>query len=396
MKQRNLIIGAVSIVLLGLIVAWFLTTFERVEREIDLPPRGEARYNPLLALKKTLQARDIDTTARANLDLAAMTLAPKDLLLLDIDVRNLTAAQVSELLDWVENGGHLALRLPHGAEGRPGELLERLAVTVAEEFGCLTWSERGAAREAPTNAFTAARAAREARDSADKDDTAGLFCSQYRFKPEEEYESAFEWLWGNSGQGYLFGRYLWGEGSVVIAADFDFLHNDELRHGGNAALTWQLLGRVLGEGRAFLIYATDTPPWHVLLVKHAWYVLLPLLLALFGWLWARSQRLGPVLPLASPHQRALFAHVQAAGEFAFARHRGAALHAAVLRAFRARLRRRDPVAAALALDPLVQTLSERHQIPAARVRQALQPQELARPEHFLAAIRTLMQLRAVI
>lgn len=396
MTRRNLIIGGVAALVLGLAVTAFLLTFHRVEREIDLPPRGEARYNPLFALEKTLQARGIEATSRADLNLPALALAPHDLLLLDVDVRNIPAVQVDQIMDWVERGGHLAYRLPQGDEGRPGELLEALSLGVTKEFGCLSWSERGAPRETPADAEDAATKAAAAAGEGDGDASGGMVCTQYRFTTDSEYESDFDWLWGNGEQGFLFGRHSWGEGDVLIAAEFDFLHNDALEQGGNAALTWQLIGPALGKGRAFLIYATETPPWHVLLVRQGWYVLLPLALALLGWLWAQSQRLGPVLPLAARHQRALLAHVQAAGEFAFARHRGAALHAAVLRAFRQRLRRRDPVAAALALDPLVQTLSERHQIPASRVRQALQPQELARPEHFVAAIRTLMHLRALI
>ena len=403
MMRRNLIIGGVASLLLGLIVFWFLTTYQRVEREIDLPPRGEARYNPLLALKKTLQARNLEASSRGDLNLAAMALQPGDAVLLDIDVRNLTDAQSETLMSWVERGGHLLLRLPEGDEGRPGTLLETLGLAVSSEIGCLNWSETAvkdlAAVPNPKTAEAIDAAKAEKRDSESKgnvDPGAGMFCSRFRFKTEAEYESDFDWLWGNRDEGFLFGRHPWGQGDVLIAAEFDFLHNDALKHAGNAALTWQLLGPALGAGRVFLIYAADTPPWYVLFVKQGWYVLLPLLLALLAWLWARSQRFGPLLPLASPHRRALLSHVQAAGEFAFVRGRGAALHAAVLRAFRQRLRRRDPVAAALATDALVQTLSERHSIAAARIRHALQPQELARPEQFLAAIRTLMQLRALI
>ncbi|WP_313912618.1 DUF4350 domain-containing protein [Tahibacter sp.] len=403
MMRRNLIIGGVASLLLGLIVFWFLTTYHRVEREIDLPPRGEARYNPLLALKKTLQARNLEASSRGDLNLTAMALQPGDAVLLDIDVRNLTDAQSETLMSWVESGGHLLLRLPEGDEGRPGTLLETLGLTVSSEFGCLTWSETAAkepgAVQKPRTAEAADAAEAENKAKASKgeaDPGAGMFCSRFRFKTEAEYESDFDWLWGNRDEGFLFGRHPWGEGDVLIAAEFDFLHNDALKRAGNAALTWQLLGPALGAGRVFLVYAADTPPWYVLFVKQGWYVLLPLLLALLAWLWARSQRFGPLLPLAPPHRRALLSHVQAAGEFAFVRGRGAALHAAVLRAFRLRLRRRDPVAAALATEALVQTLSERHSIAAARIRHALQPQELARPEQFLAAIRTLMQLRALI
>lgn len=393
-RRHRLIATGIAVLLLGLIALWFFSTYQRVEREITLPPRGEARYNPLFGLKRTLEAREIETVSRADFNFAALAPESGDLLLLDIDLRAINDEQAAELLQWVEEGGHLAVRLPQGDEGRPGPLLERLGLSVAHEFSCLRWSEALSSKK-PDPPKPAVSASESKDDDATEPD--GYFCSSYRFKTAAEYESDFDWLWGNSDRGFVFGRHPWGEGDVLIAADFDFLHNTELNDGGNAALTWQLLGPVIDEGRALLVYATNTPPWYVLLVRHGWYVLLPLLIALLAWLAAQAQRFGPLLPLAPRHQRAVLAHVQAAGEFAFARGRGVALHAAVLRAFRLRLRRRDPVTAALALEPLIQTLAGRlPDIPAARIRHALQPQELARPEHFLAAIRTLMQLRAKI
>ena len=411
---RYLIIG-LSLLVLGGLVAWFFATHHRVEREFQLPPRGEARYNPLYALRKTLQAYGVEAISRKDLNFDAMALAPQDLLLLDIDVRTLTAAQVEMLMNWVEGGGRLLFRLPAGDEGRSGELLDTLSLRVKSHFSCHEWSEAATADGGKREEKTPPPAA-DGSTQADAQDLArmleelrrllgnsfgndkagsGRFCSAFRFTTDAEYESDFDWLWGNSDDGFVFGRHPWGEGHVLVAADFDPLHNSALDSPGYQALAWQLIGPSLGKGRAFLVYAADVLPWYVLLIRHGWPVLLPLLLALLAWLWARSQRLGPLLQLAPPHRRALLAHVQAAGEFAFARGRGAALHAAVLRAFQQRLRRRDPVPAALSGEALLQTLAERHQIPLARVRQALQPQELARPEQFLVSIRTLMQLRAL-
>lgn len=415
---RYLVIGLVLLVLGGL-VAWFLASFHRVEREFQLPPRGEARYNPLYALRMTLQGYGVEAVSRKDLNFDAMALAPQDMLLLDIDVRTLTAAQVETLMSWVEGGGRLLFRLPAGDEGRSGELLDTLSLRVKSHFSCHEWSEAAAATAGagaqkassapkPADGETSARA--DAQDLArtleqlrrlfgasfgnDKAGS-GRFCSEFRFTTDSEYEADFDWLWGNSDDGFIFGRHPWGEGSVLVAADFDALHNSALDSPGYQALAWQLIGPSLGKGRAFLVYAADVLPWYVLLMRYGWPVIVPLLLALLAWLWARSQRLGPLLQLAPPHRRALLAHVQAAGEFAFARGRGAALHAAVLRAFQQRLRRRDPVTAALGGEALLQTLAERHQIPLARVRQALQPQDLSRPEQFLVSIRTLMQLRAL-
>ncbi|TDR36662.1 hypothetical protein DFR29_12712 [Tahibacter aquaticus] len=445
--QRWLFLGVLPLLVTAALVWWFLSTFHRVSKEIDLPPRGEARYNPLLALRLTLQQQGIQAISRADLDLDDMALQPEDTVVLHSDVRVIDAARTDALLEWVGEGGHLLLRLPEGGdEGRVGPLLERLALTVGEHVSCLDWktlppatasgkdatapaaageagkaeagkAEAGKAEAGKTEAgkteagkteagkteagkteagkTEAGKTDAAAKPPADNDTTPDNgYCSRYRFFTDAEYESDFSWLWGNAKDGFVFGRHDWGDGNLFIAADLDFLTNKELNKDDNAALTWQVLGPALGEGRVFLVYSTDVPPLYVLLVRHGWPLLLALALALAGWLWARSQRLGPLLPLESPHRRALLSHVLAAGEFAFGRARTAALHAAVLRAFLQRLRRRDPVTAALSGEALVLALAQRHEIPPLRVRQALQPQGLGKPDVFLSTIRTLMQLRA--
>jgi hypothetical protein len=423
--RRFLTIG-LPLLATALLGWWFLSTYHRVPKELDLPARGEARYNPLLGLRKTLQAQGIEAISRADLNLAEMALKPGDTLLLNTDLRSIDETRAEALMSWVNDGGHLLLRLPEGGdEGRVGALLETLSLQVKEHFSCLNWNlparpaapadgaadaaakDTAAAKDAG-NAAAEAKPAQAAEKGSDKivdkttpkpgetrkDSKTGGYCSRYRFTTEAEYENDFEWLWGNSEDGFVFGRHPWGEGAVFIAADFSFFTNTELNDDANAALAWQVLGPALRDGRVFLVYATDVPPLYVLLVRHGWPVLLALALALAGWLWARSQRLGPLLPLASPNRRALFSHIQAAGEFAYARHRNAALHAAVLRAFQQRLRRRDPITAALSGEALVLALAQRHGLPAARIAQALQPQGLSKPDVFLSTLRTLMQLRA--
>src|SRR3546814_3831009 len=77
---------------------------------------------------------------------------------------------------------------------------------------------------------------------------------------------------------------------------------------------------------------------------------LPALLALAAWLWMRTQRFGPRLPSPEPARRALLEHVQASGEHLWRYGRASALYAAVREVFMARLRRRDPLAAALDID----------------------------------------------
>lgn len=373
MNRRGLIIGTLLALPVAALVTWWLVTFERVAIEVDLPMRGEARYNPMYALKKTLQAQSIEVSAAGDVALDIGKLGANDLLVLSSDIRLLAEAETEALLIWVEQGGHLVFALPPTSEGRDAELLQMLELTVKENAGCLAWDQPIVDKLEPARARV---------------------CFDTRFHADAETLEEFEWLWGSSEAGYLMGRSRYGDGSVFVASELDFLSNRELDEPGMAALAWQVLGPALGEGKVHLVYAASIPPIYVAIVRDGWPILLPLVLALFGWLWARSQRFGPLLPLATPHRRALLEHVQAAGEFAFRRGRALALHAALLRLFHARLRRRDPALAALEGEALVQALCERCQIAAASIRQALNPVDLARPDQFLATTRTLMQLRA--
>jgi hypothetical protein len=143
-----------------------------------------------------------------------------------------------------------------------------------------------------------------------------------------------------------------------------------------------------------LVYSADVPSLLRLLLTHAWMVLLPLVLALAAWLSWRGQRLGPLQPLPEPRRRALLEHVQAAGEFAWGRNRGAALHAAVLRLFRQRLQRRAPELYALDGDAQEQALASALSLPRSRVRQALRPQGLHHPATFTQSIATLLSMRS--
>ncbi|MEO8671218.1 MAG: DUF4350 domain-containing protein [Tahibacter sp.] len=368
MNRRSWSIAAALLLSLGCLAAWWFYTFERVEESVDAPMRGEARYNPLFALKKTLQAQGVKVSSRANLNLRAMALKPGDTLVLGADVRTLSRDQASEIIGWVETGGHLLFALPQGSEGRDGELLDALALTVVERRNCLYWRVRDAEKPAE-------------------------HCFRFGFQVDEDEVDQFAFLRGNNEQGYTMGHRLHGDGSWTVAGDLDFLRNHELRLAGNDTFTWQILGSSLHGGTVHLVYAADVPPLYVLIVERGWPVLLPTLLALFTWLWMRAQRLGPVLPITMQHRRALREHIQASGEFSFRRGRAAGLHAAVRRRFLEHLRHRDPVIAALPPDDLVSALAKQHQRSVSDVRHALNPEQLIHPDAFFAAIKTLVQLR---
>lgn len=375
MTRRGWLIGFACLIPLALLLSWWYQTYELAYQKLPAPPRGEARYNPLFALKKALQIRGVKVASRANLDIAKMSPMFNDTIVLAADVRTLSSAQAESLLDWVDSGGHLVFELPRGKPGRAGALLDALGLSVTGRMICLT--------------FPVAGQTQPARD-----------CFSARFKIDAgeqhgERGDVFTLLAGDADKGYFFGRKRHGDGAWFLASDLDFLRNQELGEPGNAALAWQVLAPALKGGTVHLVYATDVPPLHVLLVDYGWPALVPALLALLAWLWARSQRLGPALALADPNRRALYEHVAAAGEFAYRRGRAAALYAPLRRAFMERLRRDHPALAALDDNALAGALAEKTGRSPDEVRLALMPIDLTRPEHFQATMKILSELRTM-
>ncbi len=392
-RRNGRIVGGglvVAFVVLALVVAWFHHTYVRVEKTLYLPPNGEAAYNPLYALARTLEADGVKVNARQRLMLDDNALGARDTLLLFNDPRALSPQEAEEVLAWVERGGHLIVRTPLGsfdedlaAEDMPhAELLDRLSVWLVEETpDCEAFQVEG-------------------------EDHHVEFCRGRRF--------AFDGVvpdlsWGDLQAGFVYARLSQGRGHVDVLADVDFLMNAEqrpplgdalgaapkggLRDGPHRALARQVLAPNYGHGTVHLVYAAEMPTlWRTLLVR-GWMVWIPLVLALAAWLWMRMQRFGPPVPAPAGERRSLLEHVRASGEHLYRYGRGVMLYSAVRQAFLARLRRRDPVAAALSGEPQVAAIAARTGEPADRIRTALNAPASHDPPAFRDRISLLIQLR---
>jgi len=364
-------LAALGALIIALGIAWFLHTHERVSDTIDLPPRGEAAYNPLYALRQSLLADGVHARSRQRLQLSTVPLEPRDTVLLYSEPRTLLPSEVEALLGWVDGGGHLLVRTPlprrSSETARPWDLLERLGVrTVDGRTRCeplLVTGQQGHVE----------------------------FCRGRRFLLVDA-EPLFEWGDGHE-DGLVFARLAHGAGTVDVLADFDFMRNADLREVPHALLTRQLLAPNWGAGTVHLVYAASVPPlWYQILTR-GWMAWGPLLLALLAWLWMRTQRLGPVLPAPPVARRALLEHVAASGEHLVRYGRAPLLYDAVRAAFRDRLRRRDPLAAALEGEAGIEAIAARTGLPPRDVRHALQAPRPDDAKAFRQRIARLIHMR---
>jgi len=377
---RTVVLVLLGIMVLGGLAAWWLHTHERVQRSIPMPRTGEARRNPLYALQVALQKDGVAVHSRRRLQLlpdggrdAAVPLAARDTVVVYNDPRTLTRAEVDGLLRWVSHGGHLVVRTPPMgllAANSPVPLFAELQLMPMgrEASDC----EEVKGTRAQSAAEPAARAAATAGD--DGGGVAGvgiLFCGARRFTLVGANPAH---SWGDLKNGYVFARMLRGSGSIDVVADLGFLGSDELEQPASFELARQLLQPNYREGAVHLVYAAQMPSLWMTLIRHSWMAWGPLLLALASWLWRRMQRFGPQLPAPALERRSLLEHIAASGELAYRYGYAHLLYDAARNAFLARLRRRDPQAAALRGEPQLMLLTQRFpDVPPNEIRDALQP-----------------------
>lgn len=361
------------------LVAWFVHSFERVERRVDLPPIGEAAWNPLYVLKQSLRADGIAAESRPRFNLPVGALGRRDTLVLMDDPRYIDADRADALLGWVERGGHLVVRTPPGEQFSDHErlpLLDALGLEAMERGDCEKFQVAG-------------------------EDEHVEFCGARRFVFDQVEP---ELSWGNLRDGYVYARLGYGQGHVDVLADVDFLGNgtaasgtlparNGLRDVPHRVLARQILAPNYGHGTVHLIYAVQMPSLWRTVIERGWPVWVPLLLALLAWLWLRAQRFGPLLPVPASARRSLLEHVRASGEHLFRYGKGPLLYAAARQAFLIRLRRRDPVAAALTGEAQAAALAERFGLPASRLLRALQVPSARERRDFADRISLLMHMR---
>lgn len=367
-----------ALVLILGFAAWWMATFERVIKVQALPPRGEAAYNPLYALKLALVADGQPTNARQRLELDENPLGAHDTLLLYGDPATLRAQERSELLDWVARGGHLILRTP--------PLRDDLDADDAPIFGELGIVLDGIDDDDPTAECMGLRVARE--------DDHVEFCYARRFAFAEDGPDILLSWDDEASETSVFARLAHGRGTVDVLADLDFLNNDQLEDGPHYALARQLFQPNRGEGgTAHLIYSADVPSLFRLMMRYGWMIATPLLLALMLWLWLRTERFGPLQPSPAVERRSLLEHVQAAGDHLYRYGRSAVLYDAVFDAFLRRLRRRDPYAAALDGALRVEAIARRTGMSAAEIEEALRYPRPRDPRDFVLRVAKLLHLR---
>jgi len=358
--SRRLIWGMAGLaVCLGLVVSWFLNTFERVSVSRRDAPQAEARENPYLALERFLARMGRPVTRTTEADILLRLPTPGALILDRGRAYHLTGARQKALMEWVNSGGYLIL-VPETPDTPDA---------VVDVFD-LAWTD--ALREA------------------ENDDEVPGEQSKPPPKPSQRpvivpgaarpltvaFQNGLtpvgrdpEWAAGNPNYGAHVLHFVHGRGSVTVIAHLDALvSNNGIADYDHAELVSTLLQRYQPSGAVVLLARLGIPGLGEWLVAHAPLALASSALLLAIWLWNVVPRFGVVIPEPSPDRRELHEHLLAVGRFVRKRGGGDVWLTIVRSAVKGALVRRH-VSYGLGADDLA-TLAAHTGIPLADLTQA--------------------------
>jgi hypothetical protein len=270
---------------------WFEDNFERREKQLRGSMSIDARRNPMLAAEMFLTRLGLTVKSRSGREYLLQPPEERGLLLVRDLGPPLTEPALTNLLDWVEQGGHL-LAAPSAqmqAGGKDG-LMEKFGVNlrfVEDE-------------EVETQQL-------DLPDLADQlDIELGI---KRRFEVDESSPAVGPLV---NEPGFLM--FPWGDGSVTLISDSDLFTNNRIGEHDHAPLLAHLAA---DETHVWLLHSAPMPSLLSLIWRSAPQLMLALALLGVVSVWWMSRNSGPKLAISKSGRRDLLEHLQASAEFAW-------------------------------------------------------------------------------
>jgi hypothetical protein len=297
-------------------VIWFYDYYIFVERDVEIGFRGEARRNPLLAAQRFLEKNHIAVTALKTLPLKHQLPGYHGTLMVPTPRFGMSATQLDEWWQWVDQGGHLVLvshendAFDHSFEDEFGlsyhyEDTEDDADTSAQPHDDL--EEDNPSEKPPTKkVYKAQLDAIDAPINIAKFYGAGLAFNENQAVPTAKIcqkESCFML------------HYTWGNGGVTFLSYDDWMNNRQISDHDHAAFLLSLARWQGRQGPVALVYEWHMPSlWQVLWQK-GWAACIAVVLLVVAYLWHLGPRFGPIIPNVQLDRRNMLEHIAASGRF---------------------------------------------------------------------------------
>lgn len=403
---RRLVWSLLALVaLLTLGGVWFVQNFEQVPNTHWEGPQKEALRDPYLALERLFGK--LGRPVKQLKSPAALDRLPAGgvLILDDNRRRNVDAARVQRLLDWVDRGAYLIV----AAEDSLNDPLNQALGITPCRFENKQCSPRKAADEndesddEEDDGDGDASTTPSPKHLADSDPSpieVVLPDSPIRYRYPHHYPidglisttPAPVWSAGADPTPDHLLHYAWGRGQITVLGDLRFLRNWQIGKPDHAELIWALVQRYQAQGPVYLATRMEVPTLWQWLTESAWMALLSAALLIALWLWHIIPRFGGLLTPARSERRDLLQHLAAIGRSVW-REGGLAHWLAVVRQpLQQRLALRHPHLKQMETGRQHAALAEMTHCTSNEIRSALTPGQARTAKEFTRAMQILQSL----
>lgn len=408
LTPKNVITGILVVVLLALCL-WFASLFERYHDTVDLGPGPEAKQNPFLAAQKFLRVGSHQSNSYFDFS-ELESLDDVDTLLISGDAIYINDSQTQQVMDWLDEGGHLILGATMYASKaelftRLGLTVEDLAEDVSEVELFLDELEASVDETEPGTKEGEAKAddTDHPSDYQHEDDVHAYLSFDgvdYEFKVhlghdlalwlDDDLPDGVEFLYAVGDDDYdYFYQLEFGAGLVSVFNDTGLFENQSIHYDDHAFLLQTLVG---GDATAF-IFGQEIVSLTRLLQIYATELVFVVILALVLALWSRCSQ--PLMRKAERviDRRSLSEHLRAAGILRL-RHKQ---HEQLLLPMRNQLARHARMMISgfdrLEASEKVQVIATKTGATPEQVAAALQQEQFKNDEEFLYVVRLLCRIK---
>lgn len=326
---KKALIAIAILAFAALLIKAFQRNFEYVEKTEWLPLRGEARTNPLYASKLFLRRMGIPTeTVESTQDLSTLP-DTNTVILISASRSSLRPPQISRLLDWVRNGGHLIIS--GVADWNFFSSDEPLVDESDNEDLPIYYdeSETGDALQAFLEVDI-----REGIEFQESDSVAiNLKGSDKPLQLGADYYRAIELQDTDKTDGLeqisindknVIIRQQVDNGLITLVSDFEFINNYKLADYDHAEILWQIVrgkqatlnqSDLLLPEAVWLIHSDEAANLFQIIWKKFWALAITAGLLLLFWILRISRRFGPLIAKESEDRRNLLEHIDASGTY---------------------------------------------------------------------------------
>lgn len=396
MKQRLIAWAGLLIVVLA--ATFFFKSYDRIPYDVSIPAEGEARYNGYFPIELTLQQLGLNADSMEVLDFSTGEIGRNDTVLVSLDSQFVPESRRKQVMEWVEDGGHLVLDI-NDAQGfdlmwdllDDDESLPTLAEWVAS-FGFEVES-----------LYEEAQAIRDAQETNDSVELPHAFLSNARLV---QFDDTVNARLREDALGVYAAQIPTGDGfvSLVVGADIggyswyfgsgglgDSFMQDQFVP--VAQLVADVVAGDVTSESIWLIYSAEFDSLWDLLKENAPEVLLACAILVLLWLWASARSFGPLVDATPPPRRSIMEHIDATGRFAWRLQGLSALTDEAINATQRAAERRDPGLTHRPATQQAERIAKLTGQPAQEIADAMNPGEHDKAAEFIEAISTLQKIR---